>query len=112
MIQIALLIIALTGGAFLFGWTRKNDGGAFLKIVSYVVMLLSVIAIVVAVSHHMCRERCDSGACGKEDHCPMSGKSCGSEMGMKAGKDCCVAGKDSADVNEVGGHIESKGQAK
>lgn len=112
MILIPISLLALAAGGLLLAKARQHNLGAFLKFVSYFIMIVSFILIGIGTARMICMEKCHrQGGCGPQEQCPTSGRACSEEM-----KKCCKdmdamgASADSAhtDGNEVGDHIEKK----
>lgn len=65
-IAIALLLLSLTGGMFLLYKTQKEALGIFFKIISWLIILVSIGAMICCSICCVCRQQCkmEEGECG------------------------------------------------
>lgn len=92
-ICIALVLMALTGGMFLLAKTNKDNLGAFFKVISWAVIVISILALV------CCLCCCMMGRCG------MRGGHCGSYGGgCEMQQHCGPGGMEKRMIIMRGGH--------
>lgn len=112
---ISLLVILLS--VYLLSRAKAENLGILTRITAVICLIGGLVILAGGICRMACMDRCETNGCGKEDHCMMSGKDCGDEMGMHGkmmGKEKCCMMKDStkSDGNEVGDHMEGKGPVK
>lgn len=81
---IALLLLSLTAGMHLLYKTRKESLGAFFKIVSWFIIVISICSMI------CCSVCCVLKCCKSNEQCAMNSGDCGGEMNK------CVKGDGGA----------------
>lgn len=86
----SMTLLAIVAGMFLLAKAKKEELGAFFKIVSYTVVLAGFACLICCIIHCCCAMGCKDGACMRKEVRVMEMRHGGMHHGcMKGGMDDC-----------------------